>query len=395
MNFKSKNMNRKNPALRAALMFILLFGVISALGDTTYEGARSIYGNYLLYLGADAAIIGFITGLGEFLGYAVRLISGYIVDKTHNSWIVTIIGYVMIISVPLLAFTNSWETAAILINSERLGKAIRSPGKDTLISHASKLLGSGYGFGLSEAMDQVGAIIGPLIFAFVLLYLNSYKTGFTILWIPTIFLIIIVLYTRFKYPNPEKMESEPIVEGNFQSLKSRKFIYYMLFIFFSVFGFVTFPILSYYFLNHHIMGPAMVPTLYAVAMALDGVFALFIGKVYDKKGNRILYLIPIMTVLMVLLVFNNNLILAILAIMFWGCTMGIHETILKANIADMVPMDSRGKAYGIFNTVYGFAFLIGSSLIGVIYAISTNYIILIVLIVEFISVLMLYKSKIT
>src|SRR5574344_1270654 len=110
MNFKSKNMNRKNPALRAALMFILLFGVISALGDTTYEGARSIYGNYLLYLGADAAIIGFITGLGEFLGYAVRLISGYIVDKTHNSWIVTIIGYVMIISVPLLAFTNSWET---------------------------------------------------------------------------------------------------------------------------------------------------------------------------------------------------------------------------------------------------------------------------------------------
>ena len=388
-------MENKNKYFKSAVLFILLFGVISALGDTTYEGGRSIYGNYLLYLGADTLIIGIITGLGEFLAYGLRLLSGYIVDKTQNSWLVTIIGYVMVASVPLLAFTNTWETAGIFINLERIGKAIRSPGKDTLISHASKHLGSGFGFGISEAMDQVGAVIGPLIFTVVLVTVGSYKTGFNLLWIPTILLICIVLYTRFRFPKPNEMETKEFENTvSIDSVKNSKFIYYMLFIFFSVFGFITFPILSYYFLNSNLMSVSFVPTLYAIAMAIDGVFALMIGRIYDKKGNIILYLVPILTILMIFIVFRGDFILAIIAMVLWGCVMGIHETILKANIADMVSKSSRGRAYGIFNTVYGFGFLLGSVCIGFIYNISINYIILIVLIVEVISVFMLYKSKI-
>ncbi|MDO5852118.1 MAG: MFS transporter [Methanobacteriaceae archaeon] len=351
-------LKNKNKYFKSAVIFILLFGVISALGDTTYEGGRSIYGNYLLYLGADTFIIGIITGLGEFLGYGLRLLSGYIVDKTQNSWIVTIIGYVMVASVPLLAFTNSWETAGIFINLERIGKAIRSPGKDTLISHASKHLGSGFSFGISEAMDQVGAVVGPLIFTIVLMTIGSYKTGFNILWIPTILLIILVFYTRSRFPKPEQMETKKFESTTYiTSVKNSKFIYYMLFIFFSVFGFITFPILSYYFLASNIMSASFVPTLYAIAMEIDGIFAIIIGKIYDKKGNIILYLIPLLTILMILIVFKANFLLAIISMIIWGCIMSIHETILKANIADMVSKSSRGKAYGIFNTIYGFAFL--------------------------------------
>lgn len=386
-------MEKNKIILKQALIFILLFGIISALGDITYEGARSIYGNYLLLLGADAAIIGFITGLGEFLGYALRLVSGYIVDKTKNSWGVTILGYGMLVSVPLLAFTNTWQSAGVFINLERIGKAIRSPGKDTLVSHASKLLGSGFGFGISEALDQSGAVIGPLIFTFVLILGGTYQTGFSYLWIPVILLLVILLFTRYKYKNPESFEKTKYNDITTTSLKDKKFIYYMLFIFFSVLGFVTFPIIAYYFLDHNLMTAATVPVLYAVAMGIDGLFALLIGKVYDNKGNIILYLIPIMTILMALFVFTNNFMLAIIAIIFWGCTMGIHETILKAIIADIIDPSNRGKAYGIFNTIYGLSFLIGSSLIGLIYNYSIIAIIIMVLIVEFISIIMLYKSK--
>lgn len=147
-----------------------MFGLISAFGDITYEGARSVYGPYLGVLGANAAIIGLVSGLGEFLGYALRFVSGYFIDRTGKYWTITILGYFMLISVPLLAIAGNWQIAVLLIIIERSCKAIRSPGKDVMISHATKQVGTGFGFGIHEALDQIGAIIGPLIFHLRLLF---------------------------------------------------------------------------------------------------------------------------------------------------------------------------------------------------------------------------------
>ena len=200
------NKNSKNLALE----FILLFGLVSALGDITYETGRGISGPYLAFLGAGAATIGLVSGFGEFLGYALRLVSGYLASRTHTYWIATYIGYGLLLSIPLLAFTNRWEIAVVLLILERIGKAIRSPAKDTMLSHASYQIGRGWGFAVHEALDQIGAVIGPLIFTVAFLQRNSYRDGFNILWIPAALTLVALVIARIRVPAPEELENTTI-----------------------------------------------------------------------------------------------------------------------------------------------------------------------------------------
>ncbi|MGH6852422.1 MAG: MFS transporter, partial [Methylocella sp.] len=142
----------------SAIRFIVLLGVVSLFADMTYEGARSVTGPYLGVLGASAAIVGVVAGFGEFLGYALRLVSGYLSDRTGGYWLITIIGYgVNLLAVPLLALTGRWELAVLLIVGERAGKAIRTPARDAMLSHAGSQTGLGWSFGLHGALDQTGA----------------------------------------------------------------------------------------------------------------------------------------------------------------------------------------------------------------------------------------------
>ena len=120
---------------RSAVGFIVLLGVADLFADMTYEGARSVTGPYLGVLGASAAIVGLVAGFGEFLGYALRLVSGYLSDRTGSYWPITIVGYVInLFAVPLLALTGRWELAVFLIVAERAGRGIRVPARDAMLS---------------------------------------------------------------------------------------------------------------------------------------------------------------------------------------------------------------------------------------------------------------------
>lgn len=383
---------------KIAIEFIILFGIISALGDVTYEGARSVYGTYLASLGATATIIGLITGLGEFLGYTFRLISGYFVDKTGMDWPITILGYALLLSVPLLGFSSTWKVAAIFVLCERLGKAIRSPGKSSMLSHATKHVGTGFGFGILEAVDQLGALIGPLVFTFALTLTGTYKAGFKFMLIPALLTVAFVIFARIRVPNPKELEEDVKSETkteikNNKAVYTEKFINYSLFIFFSIVGFVNFPILSYHFLNKKIILEGVIPTLYAVAMALDGLFALIIGKYYDKKGFKALMFVPILSIGLVILGFSKNMYLAVVSVMLWGIVMSIHETILKAAIADITTKDVRGRAYGIFYTIYGISMLIGSVVMGYLYEISILSIIVFAVVCQVIAFIFYFRFK--
>jgi MFS family permease len=128
-----------------ALKFVLLVGVMSFFADFTYEGSRSVIGPYLGTLGAGALAISVISGLGEFLGYGLRLFSGRSADRTGRYWPITISGYVVqMAAVPLLALAGNWEVAALLIIAERIGKATRNPARDAMLSHAAKEMGYGW-----------------------------------------------------------------------------------------------------------------------------------------------------------------------------------------------------------------------------------------------------------
>src|SRR5262249_47654659 len=138
-------------------------------------------------------------------------LSGLVAEKTQRFWAITIFGYVVqMTAVPLLAIAGNWQTAAALIVLERTGKAIRNPARDVLLSHAAKEMGMGWGFGLHEALDQAGALLGPLTIAIVLARGGSYNHAFTVLAIPAAIVLMLVVAARLIYPRPHEMETPSV-----------------------------------------------------------------------------------------------------------------------------------------------------------------------------------------
>jgi MFS family permease len=350
-----------------------------------YEGARSVNGPFLKTLSANALIVGFIAGLGEFIGYGIRLVSGYFADRTGAYWVFTFIGYGLLISVPMLALADFWQIAAVLIVLERLGKALRAPAKDTIMSEAASRVGRGFGFGIQQALDQTGAIIGPLIFTAVFALKGSYKTGYAILWIPFLLVMTTVFIAYRALPDPGKLENAGPEKSAPPEKFTRVFWLYNLFAFFSIMGFVSYTLLGYHYKASGILADAYIPLFYSVAMGADAVTALLIGRLYDRKGLITLIAIPAACVAVPFLGFSGNPALAIAGAVLWGVAMGVHETIMKAAIADLTHIRKRGTGYGIFNIGNGFAFLIGGSIMGFLYNYNVIWVVLFCAAMEAIS----------
>jgi MFS family permease len=366
---------------KKAFSLIILFGLVSLFGDIIYEGARSVNGPYLKTLGVNAALVGLIAGLGEFLGYGIRFISGYFSDKTRAYWVFTFLGYGMLASVPLMALAGVWQLAALFIIMERLGKAVRSPARDTIVSQAVKQVGTGFGFALIEALDQIGAVAGPLMFAGLLLLsrvklktVNDYQFGYSFYWLPFCLLMICVYVAFRKVPDPSQLEGIPA--RPMPDKLSKVFWTYNLFTFLSTAGYVNFILMGYHFKAKGILTDSQIPFFYAIAMAVDAVAALIIGKAYDvfkvKKKNElaglyVLIFIPAASLFIPFMAFSLNYGLIVISIILWGAVMGAHETIMRSAIADITPLKKRGTGYGIFNVSYGVAVFIGTALFGVLY----------------------------
>lgn len=217
------------------------------------------------------------------------------------------------------------------------------------------------------------------------------------MWVPAILTVVIVLIARVKIPNPAMLE-ETIEVNNLKQKQplSKVFWIYTIFIFISVLGFANFPIIAYHLKAQKVISEAQIPTLYAIAMLVDAIIAPVIGKKYDKSGFIVLFTIPVLTLPISILGFSNNYILAVIALVLWGAVMGIHETIMRAAIADLIPIINRGAAYGIFNTLYGLAMLIGGIAMGFLYQYSRSYIITFTVLTEimaFIIFILLNKTR--
>ncbi len=257
---------RASPALK----FVLMVGVMSFFADFTYEGSRSIIGPYLGLLGAGALAIAVITGFGEFLGYGLRLFSGRRADRTGRYWPITIGGYVLQMSVvPLLALAGSWQVAALLIILERVGKATRNPPRDAMLSHAAKEMGYGWGFGVHEALDQFGAMFGPLLVALVLVIAHhDYKIAFAALAVPAAITLSLVLVARKFYPRPQELSAGP-AEVTTTGLP-RAFWVYLAGAALVAAGFADFPLIAFHFQRAGTVSAPVVPVFYAVAMRSRG-----------------------------------------------------------------------------------------------------------------------------
>jgi MFS family permease len=351
---------------RPAIRFIVLIGVVSLFGDMTYEGARSITGPYLATLGASATIVGVVAGFGELVGYAIRLLSGYVGDRTGRYWTVTIIGYILnLFAVPLLALAGSWQVAVVLIVAERMGRALRAPTRDAMLSHAATRTGAGWAFGLHEAMDTTGAIIGPLAISAALYFGQGYTKSFAMLVVPAILSIIVLLVAGSQFPTPRDLEvAEPIRQP---SALPTKFWTFSVAAAFIGAGYADFSLLAYHFGKAAIVAPPLVPILYAVAMVAAAVAALGLGRWFDRTGILVLVPVTVISALSAPLAFLGGPALVTLGVIFWGIGMGAQESVMRAVIGPMAPPDRRGTAFGLFHTMFGVAWFVGSTLLGIIY----------------------------
>lgn len=389
-----------------AVTVIILFGIISMLGDMVYEGARGANSQYFNLLNISAAQVGLVFGIGEFLGYALRLLAGVLSDKSGKHWLFIFIGYGMLLVVPVMGFTMHWNILIVLILMERIGKSLRNPAKDTILSGvAENQVGTGFAFGLQEALDQVGALIGPLIFSLVFFIVSKdgipeYQLGYKWLFVPFMLLMFFVIYAYRKIKRNNLVKDLKTKAYRSERLQPVFWIY-MAFTFFCALGFVNFSIIGYHLKADHLMADGNITLLYSGAMAVDALAALLVGKMYDRMKKRtgmktgglaVLMVIPLITLLLPFLTMGNLMPLIVTGMVIFGVVMGTHETIMRSAIADITPFYKRGTSFGIFNTGYGLALLIGSTLMGWLYDLSqTGIIIAFTCAVEAIAVFLYIK----
>ena len=367
---------------QTALKFVLLIGAMSLFADFTYEGSRSMIGPYLGSLGASATIIGIVTGLGELLGYGLRLVSGRSADRTGQFWPITIAGYIIqMCSVPLLALAGNWPMAALLIILERAGKATRNPPRDVMLSHAGKQIGGyGWAFGINEALDQSGALVGPLVAAVILAVRGDYRMAFAFLAIPALMTLSILVAARLTYPHPEEMETNP------PDVKTtglpRAFWLYLAGATLVATGFADFPLIAYHFARTALVSNTLISVFYAVAMGVSGAGSLLFGRLFDRVGLLILVPLTLISSLFAPLVFLGGFWPAFVGTALWGLGMGVHESIIPAAVTRMVPAHRRASAFGLFTAGYGIFWFLGSALIGILYPISIGVLVAFSLCVE-------------
>jgi len=349
-----------------AILFIVFLGIVSLFGDMTYEGARSITGPYLGMLGVTATTIGIVSGFGELMGYGARLVSGYVGDRSGNYWAVTIVGYVLnLFAVPLLALAGAWQLAVVLIIAERIGRGIRAPVRDAMLSHAASQTGLGWGFGLHQALDQIGAVIGPLVVSGVLFVGSGYQAAFGWLVIPAALSMGVLLAARYLFPRPHDFElAPPPLER--EGLAPVFWIYIVAVAFIAA-GYADFPLIAYHFDKAQIMPAAWIPILYAVAMGVDGVGALVLGSLFDRIGIRTMILATVASAAAAPLVFLGDFPLAVIGMACWGVGTGAQDSIMRATVSRLAPQQRRATAFGIMNAIYGLAWFAGSVLLGVLY----------------------------
>jgi MFS family permease len=363
------------------------------LMDVVYQAALSVQGPLLASLGASAAVVGLVSGLGEATSLAGRLVSGPAADRTGRYWIFAIVGYAITgLAVPAMGFAGSVVAVSALIIFERFGKSLRTPSRDAMISHASAKVGRGKGFAIHELMDQIGAFAGPLVVAAILQAThNSFGSALGVMIVPGVAAIVVLLVLRHRVPNPEAYEEEgeaespaapagaasagaapasaaPAAPAKQPRVKlPARFWAYTCFCGLVLAGVGTFGVMSFHMVDAGLMDASFVPVLYAIAQAVDAVFALITGNLYDKYGVKVLFVLPIVSALVPLFAFASSVPMVAVGVALWGMSLGVQESTMRAAVADMVPGGKRATSYGMFSVATGIGTFIGATVIGLLY----------------------------
>jgi MFS family permease len=371
-------------ASSAAFQFVLTMGIVNLFGDMTYEGGAAINGPFLGALGASAAFISIVAGAGEFLGYSLRAVSGYVADRTGRYWLVTFIGYLLnTLAVPAMALAGSWQVAALLVLAERTGRAIRKPTVEAMLSYTTGTLGRGWVYALNTALDEIGATVGPLVVAAVLFFKGSYQTGYAILLVSTVLTLLTLAVARINFPLPSRLEQHAAART-----KGFTAAYWLLMAAGASFaaGLMSFELIAYHLARSRIVAEPWIPVLLAFSTGSGVIASLILGRLYDRIGMKVVLAAVFLSALFAPFVFQDSLAMVLIAMPLWGIGYATQDTLLKALIAGAMPEGRRNFAFGLYYTGYGLGWLLGSIAMGLLYEQSRLALILFVVAAQLFSI---------
>jgi MFS family permease len=353
----------------SAFRFVLTIGIVNLFADMTYEGGGSINGAFMGSLGAGAAVISIVAGLGEFLGYSLRSVAGYVADRTGRHWALTFLGYsINLFAVPAMALAGSWQVAAALVLAERIGRALRKPSVEAMLSYTTGRHGRGWVYAVNTALDETGATIGPLVVAVVLFFRGSYQSAYAMLLLSTLLALAALAAARLRFPLPERLGHEDA--GSAQGFRAPYWLFMTAAACFAA-GLMSYELISYHLAKAGIIPPVWIPVLFAFATGSGVIANLILGKAFDRLGLPVLLIAVILSASFTPLVFvTDQRWLVVAAMPLLGIGYAVQDTLLKAIVAGMLPRGRRDLAFGLFYTGYGCGWLIGSVAMGLLYDLS-------------------------
>lgn len=358
-------MRAAKPSASAAFSFVLTMGIVNLFGDLTYEGGASINGPFLQSLGATAALVSIIAGVGEFFGYSVRLGAGYIADRTQKYWLITFVGYAInLLAVPGLALAGNWPIAGALVITERVGRAIRKPTVEAMLSYTTAKHGKGWVYGVNTALDETGATIGPLVIALVLFLKGNYRTAYAFLLISVVLAFVSLTLARFHFPQPSRLETD-------QTAQAKGFTkeYWLNMTAGGCFaaGLMSFELISFHLSRTRVVPGAWIPLFLAISTGMGVLASLLLGKMFDRAAMPTLVTAVVLSSIFSPFVFLGSFYVVLFGLILWAIGYATQDTLLKALVAGMLPKGSRSLAFGLFYAGYGVGWLAGSVVIGLLY----------------------------
>lgn len=378
------------------MFFVILLGLVSLFGDATYQGGRSVQGQFLNMLGASAFAVAIVAGAGELLGYGLRLVFGYLADRTGRYWTLTIVGFAInLLAIPALALVGRWEIAIGLLFAERIGKAIRNPARDAMLSYATQTLGRGWGFGLHQTFDRIGSFLGPIVLTGVLVTqgntIGAYQYGFAVLLVPALLALLTLLVAWSLFPRPADLESKTPQVGT--AGYSRGYWWYVVGAGLIGAGFADFPLMAYHFKAIALVEDQWVPTYYSAAMVLAMLAGLLGGKLFDRLGMVVVIVLAALAALFAPLVFLGSVPLALLGVSLWGVGLGAQDSVMRAALTDFVPADRRATGFGMFHMAFGVFWFAGSALMGFLYDQSLLALVVFSVVIQLIAVPLFWIAR--
>ncbi|MFC0529702.1 MFS transporter [Phytohabitans kaempferiae] len=358
-----------------AFRFVLLMGVVDLFGDTAYSGGASMNGLFLASIGAGAAVVSIVGGLSEFLNYVTRGLSGYFADRTGRRWPLVFVGYGLnLLAVPALALAGHWQVAAGLILVQGIGRGVRKPLVQAMLSYTTSRYGKGRVYGVNTALDHTGRALGPLVVTGVLLLTGVFKTAYALLGISVVLALMTLTLARMRFPEPASFAQRETALADpgqrRQPADAERFSrsYWMYLVAGACFaaGLMNFELISFH-LSRNGAASDRVPLFLALAAGVGALASLGLGKVYDRVGLPVVLAAVVATATFSPFVFLLPVHLALVGMALWGVGQATQDSLLTALVAGVLPRGRRDLAFGLYYAGYGVGWLVGAVAAGLLY----------------------------